>query len=194
LGNFNLIILIYQIKLIIKERPEIDLFKAIFENEEEENDDDVNQDEAEEEENEDELEHGKDDQNDNKNIINQENTTLIPSSFSGVNLNQINKYLNENETVKMDQVENENNKILFKKPMQKVEEKKEKFPEITRFSNLVKELVKKVESSSDTSSQSSFSSDEYEEVSISKKSSHKKKKKKKKHHKKTSKKKHHKTD
>ena len=168
------------------------MFKAIFENDEDENEDEeekFNKDE--------EIEIDEDVQEIEpiKKVEPTKNLITIPSSISGINISEVNKYLRPGK----DDAEEEERpqKIIFKKPGSTVETEIKKnnnidspsLPEPLKFLQIVKTLAKKSEKSdSDSSTSSGSDSVEfvYEEVSAekSKKSSKKKKKKKKKHHKK----------
>ena len=166
------------------------MFKAIFEDDDDEEED--------EEEIPVEIDDTENESLPEEDTINARSSAMeistIPSSISGINLKEVNKYLELND----DKVEAERSeKILFKKPPHT--KPAEPVSIAARFTSLVKNLVDtKTAASSTESSDSSSGSDIYEEVSICKKSStdNKKKKKKKKHHhkKKSSKKSHKKID
>ena len=71
----------------MQERPSVDLFKAIFEDEdeEEENNEEKKESENEEEEENEKMEYSEEIK---------EKTTIVPSSFSQINVKDVNKYLN----------------------------------------------------------------------------------------------------
>ncbi len=163
----------------LKERPDVDLFKAIFEDDEE----DTNPDEENKNEDEsndyvvEEQEHSfqQTRSSPHQQRENSSEIIVLPSSINKIDLSQIDKYIRSDN------------------------EEKSK---VNEFSKMIEQLCEKSSNSSSSSQSSSEESDGveivYEEVSISnsdlKKTSHKgkkkKNKKKKKHHKKKSKKSH----
>ncbi|CAF0703112.1 unnamed protein product [Brachionus calyciflorus] len=156
----------------LQERPEFDMFKAIFEDDDEE----PAENEEEKLEEEDEVHKITSETIDETQV---DKTTIVSSSIPNIDVQKVSRFLNEDKDIEI---------VKEVKPI----------PESVKFNQIVKSLAKKEDSStssSDSSSSSTSSEGEYvyEEVSISKKKSHKKKeksKKKKKHHKKKSKKSH----
>lgn len=179
--------------IYLQERPvEIDFFKAIFEeseeeeeeNNEEQNKMDQNVSSSDESINEDSLDikTATDAISNNSKQINS-----IPSSISNINLKDLNRYLSKTddkqETNEVISTESEPAKIVFKKPGSiKNDVTTVETTGPSKFSNLIRNLVKQQSESSDSNNSSSGNS--YEEISISKKKKKKSKKSKKKNKKK----------
>ena len=111
----------------------------------------------------------------------------IPSSISNINLKDLNRYLSKTddkqETNEVISTESEPAKIVFKKPGSiKNDVTTVETTGPSKFSNLIRNLVKQQSESSDSNNSSSGNS--YEEISISKKKKKKSKKSKKKNKKK----------
>lgn len=163
--------------IYLQKRPEIDLFKAIFED----------SDEEEEPENIEKESPSEAEETTTPDVIKEVSTqaTVIPSSISNINMKDISRYLevkddDEIAPAKYPEMPEPTAKIVFRKPGSSVNEKIESGvdnvePKIEKFSSLIKSLIRDV--SSDDSSGSGSSEASYEEVSVSSKSKNQKKKK-----------------
>ncbi len=152
------------------------MFKAIFEDDddEEETPKETTHSEVVDDDNED----GEEKNTQSDYLLSKQNTSVIPSTISEINLNDVKKYLTtgnceENKKIIFRKpgdspssvIKNqENEKIIFKKPT----ESSNKTSEVALFSKLVKGLVTKSSSSSSSSETSSVEEIVYEEFSISK--------------------------
>ena len=175
----------------MQERPDFDMFKAIFENEDDDDDEEKN--EAQTMQTRSETSDREEDDGviemvfDTKKPSQIEST--VPSSIDQIKFKDLSKYLKPSKDNRNDYADEEVDEEMPKK----LDKAASVLPEKLKFTQLVKSLASKTEKSdADSSSSSSSSNDSdieivYEEKSISSsKKSHKKssKKKKKKHHKK----------